>query len=70
MEDVLDDVPVDVFSELNSSLIDTGGTILVALTRERDEREVLAAIAVYPSDTVWQYAAIQTLVADHYSLVA
>ena len=55
---VFDDLDIDVLGKLYRSLGSTRGAYPSAFTRERDEKRVLASIAVYPSGTVSEDAAV------------
>lgn len=62
MGNVFDDLTVNVLCELDCSLCPARGAYPTAFARERDEKRVLAAIAIYSSGTVSEHTAIKVLV--------
>ena len=70
MRDVLDHFVVDMLCELHGSLGSAGGADPAALTRERYQERVLAAVAVYPSGAVSEDSAVKVLVECFQHLVA
>ena len=62
MGDVFDDFVVDVFGELYCSLRTARGAYPPTFAGEGDKERVLAAVAIYPSGTVSEYAAVEVFI--------
>lgn len=58
MRDVFDNFAIDMLCKLHRSLGSAGGAYSSAFAGERDKERVLTAIAVYPSGTVSEDAAV------------
>ena len=69
MGDVFNNRAVNVLGELHCPLSPTRGAYPSAFTGERDKERVFASIAVYPSGTVSEDAAIEVLVEGLYYLI-
>ncbi len=59
---VLDHFVVDMLGELHCPLSSAGWAHPTALAGEGDKEGVLASVAVYPSGTVREHAAVKVLV--------
>jgi hypothetical protein len=62
MGDVINNFAVDMLSELYRSLRPAGWAYPTTLGRERNEEGVLASIAIHPSGTVSEDAAVEIFV--------
>ena len=69
MGDFFDDLTVNVLGKLHRSLSSARGAYSTAFAGEGDKERVFASVAVYPSGTVSEDAAIKVLVEGLYYLI-
>ena len=70
MWNVFDNFAVDMFGELHRPLCPAGGTHAAALTGERYQERVLAAVAVHAGRAVSEDAAVKVFIEGFGDLVS